>query len=482
MNLRALAFLLLLIACGWGCLAAQTRPAAAWDSLDIKTKDKISHLSEDYKKFISRNKIGREVIDYLQHQVKAKKCRDLRDLAARKATVKPGDRLYFIYDEKNIALLTVGRQPLSAGARILVAHHATPCLMVSPNPLDNDRDLAVLSLTQFQGVKTYQWLSRPLAIHGEIHTKAGLQTVVMGENDGYVFIIPDLAKAAYTVYTENEGRAIADKEKLKLVVGSVPIEDKHLSFSTTMQVLKYLNDRYDATETDFIAADLKVVPAGEARDVGLHGNLIGGFGHDGKAGCFALLHAFLAAPPADHWSLCLVIDQNTIMEEDANNRLQAMLADLIGQALALNKQEQSPDQAVRNVLKNSDALVAEVTNGVNPLFEGVDELHNAAYMGNGIVVMKYLGIGGKYYTNDASAEYMANLRKVLDDNGIYWQSAEFGKVDEGGGSSMSKYVGDLGIDVADVALPVLSMHAPFDICSKFDLYQEYLFFKAFLTN
>jgi aspartyl aminopeptidase len=464
-------------------LAGQAREKTmpAWEDIDVAVQSQIRQMGEDYKKFLGKSKIESEVISYIRARTRKHNFRNLQEVVDKKGTVKAGDKLWYRFDDKNAVLILAGNRPLTDGYNLLVAHTDAPHLRVTPRPLVSERDMVLTSVRQNHTSKEYQWISRPLAIHGEVITEAGRQQVVVGEEDGFSLVIPDLSEAAYTPFTEDEGRAITKRGKLKVLTGSIPIEEKNLSYSVHMQVLKYFYDQFGMTENDFLTANLQVVPAGKPRDVGLGRHLVGGYGHDGRAGCFAMEQAFLSAQAFPRWGCCLFINQIPVMDQNSNDRLWYFLAELTRRLAAVTG-EMVPENKLRAVLGSSRAVVAEVTNGVNPLFEEINELGNAAFIGNGVVIMKYLGVGGKYFTNEATPEYMAFLRKLCTQAGIFWQQAEFGKVDEGGGSSLSRYVSEMGLDVVDVALPVLSMHSPFAICSKFDLYEAYRFYQAFLES
>lgn len=459
---------------------AAESPVLTWDALEPDVKNRIRQIGEEYRAYLSRNKTDREVVEQLQEDARHHRFRNLEEAAAKKEPAAPGDKFFHLFNDKNGALIMAGRAPVTSGFNLVVAHTDAPHLLVTPRPLVSENDMLMLSVTKQQVSKEYQWLSRPLAIHGTVITPAGTKRVTVGEDDdGFVLVIPDLARAAYTPFTESEGRSIAKRGALKVMAGSVPIDDKSLSYTVQMQVLKFFYDKYGMTENDFLTASLQVVPAGPAREVGEGRHLIGGYGHDGRAGCFAASYALRTAAKAPRWAVCLFVDQLPVMGQNTHQRLWDQLAFLTEKIADLTGQPYT-DTQLRAVLRSSRGVVAEVTNGVNPLFEQINEMGNAAFLGSGAVVMKYLGMGGKYYTNEATPEYMAAIRRLCTEAGIIWQQAEFGKVDEGGGVSLSRYVSELGMDVVDVALPVLSMHSPFAICSKLDIHEIYRFYRAFL--
>lgn len=440
----------------------------------------VTTFAAGYRTFISSYKIASEVAQAVVMAVEKKGTRDLPPLAKKKIRVEAGSSFYYNPRPGVVALIRLGSRPLTDGVNLIVSHTDAPRLMLKPNSVESMRDVAFLSCNERGITKIYQWFSRPLSIRGSAYVQGMRTEICMGEYDGYSFIIPDMGEDAHDIYGEYKGRTTLEQESPALLAGSIPLEDEVLNFTAEMQVRKYLQTQFGLTERSLLTAQLDVVPAGEALDVGLQNRMIGGYGHDGRAGCYAALQAFMHTPHPQRTSIILFVQLDPLMEHNSGALLTQLLQEIFGMCATVHGEEYTADE-YRGVMKNTRGVVAEVVNGVNPLFAKVNELGNAAFMGSGVAVMKHVGWGGKYYGNDASAEYMGYIRNICVQDSITWQSAEFGKVDEGGGSSLSRYVAELGIDVVDIALPILSMHSPFALVAKSDLYEAQRFYRAFLV-
>ncbi|OPZ59220.1 MAG: putative M18 family aminopeptidase 1 [Deltaproteobacteria bacterium ADurb.Bin510] len=430
----------------------------AWTSLDQAAME--AH-AEGYLDFLSTVKTEREAVRYF------------RTLAEERENV-----LHFVNRDKAIALCRRGRRPLSEGVRIVVAHVDAPRLDLKANPLYEEAELALFKTHYYGGIKKYQWLARPLAIHGVVVKACGAKTeLVLGEKaDEPCFTIEDLLPhLARKVQTEKKVTEAFVGEKLNVIVGSRP-DGESGDKPIREAVLKLLHSRYGIEEEDFVSADLEVVPAGPAREVGFDRSLIGGYGQDDRLSAYAAAAALCDADEPEYTAIALLVDKEEIGSDGNTGAKSLFLEEVLWELAERFKEKIEP----RRVLWRSRAISADLNAALDPDYPEVHEKANAAKLGYGVCLIKFTGSAGKVGSSEAHAEYLGWLRGVLNERGIPWQTGELGKVDEGGGGTVAKFLAEYGLDIVDVGAPALSMHSPFELASKADIYSAYLAYKAFL--
>lgn len=434
-------------------------------SADEKVLEAADSYCEGYKSFLDRAKTEREAAITAIEMAKAKGFEEFD----RNKTYKAGDKVYFNNRSKTVAFAVIGKDAVENGVNITAAHIDSPRLDLKPNPLYEDIELALFKTHYYGGIKKYQWTAVPLALHGVFALKDGtVKEVAIGENDNepkFVIndLLPHLASEQYK-RTLNEG---IKGEELNVLVGSHPFKDDKGSELVKLNILKLLNEKYGVTETDFLSAELELVPAVKACDIGLDRSMIGAYGQDDRVCAYPALTAILNVEAPQKTAVAILADKEEI-GSDGNTGLNSdFLRYVIGDLAKM----QDGDETL--ALRNSKCLSADVNAATDPTFQDVMERRNASFLNYGVVVTKYTGARGKSGTSDASAEYMAYVRNMLDKAGIIWQTGELGKVDIGGGGTVAMYIANMGVDVVDLGVPVLSMHAPFETTAKLDVYMCY---------
>ncbi|MDD5642697.1 MAG: aminopeptidase, partial [Syntrophales bacterium] len=415
-------------------------PRLVWDQADPATLEAIMAYGEQYKIFLDRAKTEREAVAEIERQAKA---RGFVDLAAG----IPGPKTYYNYKGKTMILTVRGRRPLSEGLRLVAVHIDSPRLDLKQYPVYEDTDLAFLKTHYYGGIKKYQWLARPLAIHGVILKADGTKVeLTIGEDHSDpVFTVCDLLPhLARKLQMDKKLSEAIEGEKLNVLVGSLPLGDKETKERFKLYLLKHLEEKYGIREEDFISAEIEIVPAGPARDLGWDRSLVGGYGQDDRSCAYAALEAILAAPEPEYTSLALFYDKEEV-GSDGNTAAKSCLLEEIVETL-LERAGESP-QARRRSLMASLALSGDVTGALDPDYPEVHEKRNAARLGYGVAFHKYGGSGGKYNTNDANAEYVAWIRKIFQEYNVVWQAGQLGKVDEGGGGTIAKYLAIHGMEI-----------------------------------
>ena len=381
-------------------------------------------------------------------------------------------------------MVVVGKEEIEKGVNFVVSHADVPRLDLKGNPLYEDTELAMMKTHYYGGIKKYQWVSIPLALHGVVILENGDKVdISIGEDENDpVFTIPDiLPHLARKVQGERKAADVIKGEELNIIIGSIPssIEDKEIKEKVKYAVLEKLNERYGMVEEDFISAELQIVPAFKAKDVGLDRGIVGAYGHDDRICGYTSLRAILDLEEIPNkTAICFIVDKEEIGSSGStgleSNYLEYFMADII------NKVNGEYNEInLKKTLWNSKALSADVNDAINPMFKEVHDSLNAAKLGYGIVVTKYTGSGGKYSSNDADAEFVHEIRTLLNKNNITWQIGMLGKVDEGGGGTVAKYLANFGIRTIDVGPALLAMHSPFELASKFDIYETYISYKVF---
>jgi len=444
---------------------------SAWLKLD---NDKIFDFCEDYKTFISENKIEREVADYIVSILKKKGFNDI----AHFSSLKSGDKVYKTLRGKGVIAATIGKD--NSKSHILGSHIDSPRLDLKPYPLIEDSEIAFMKTHYYGGIKKYQWVNVPLALHGVVLTKSGKKiTLKIGENDkDPIFIIPDLLPHLAKKQLEKIGSELIEGEQLNLLVGSIPVKDKKIKERIKSEVLNKLNKEYGITEEDFLVAEIEVVPSAKARDVGFDKSLIAAYGQDDKVCVFTTLMAFIEAAKPKQTTITMFFDKEEIGSVGNTGAHSFALLNFAKEILELSNSKISAEK----FLENSNSISADVTAAMDPNFKEVFDPNNSSFIGKGIVIEKYGGSFGKYSSNDASAEYMHFLRDILNNKKIPWQSGEAGKIDVGGGGTIALFMSRHGMNCVDAGPGLLAMHAPMEISSKVDVYSSYLFYKAFLDS
>ncbi len=455
----------------------------AWDKYVTKEeKQKVMDFAEEYRQFLSANKTERECTRFFAAEAQKAGFRDLDEVIANKETLSAGDKVYRVNQGKMIALFVVGSESLENGMQILGAHIDSPRMDLKQNPLYEDTDLVLFDTHYYGGVKKYQWVTLPLALHGIIVKKDGTQIPVnIGDKPSDpVFGVSDLLIHLSAKQLEKKGNVVIEGEDLNVLIGSLPAEEKEGAKERVKEnILSILSESYDIEEEDFISAEIEVVPAGDARDYGFDRSMIMGYGHDDRVCAYPSFKAVLEAEPQKKTLACLLVDKEEIGSVGATGMQSRFFENTVAELL--NASEDYSEIKVRRALAASCALSSDVSAAYDPNYPSVMEKKNAAYFGRGLVFNKYTGARGKSGSNDASAEYMAALRALFDENNVAWQTAELGKVDAGGGGTIAYILGNYSMKVIDSGVAVLNMHAPWEIISKVDLYEALLGYKAFLA-
>lgn len=448
-----------------------------WKKYQDNHYQDVMDFNEGYKHFISVGKTERACVK--ESIVLAKKYgfKDIQEFSS----LKPGDKVYVINKNKNIALFVMGQKPLEEGMRILGAHIDSPRMDLKQNPLYESNGFALMDTHYYGGIKKYQWVTIPLSLYGVVVKKDGtVIDIVVGEDDNDPVIgITDLLIHLSQDQLQKTADKVIEGENLDLNVGSIPM-DKEEKDAVKANILNILKEKYDIEEEDFLSAEIEVVPSGKARDFGLDRSMILGYGHDDRVCAYTSLMAILETENPEYTSCCILVDKEEIGSVGATGAQSLFFEDTIAELLHLCGQDSY--LALKHAMSRSQMLSSDVSAGFDPLYKEVNDPKNAAYLGNGIVFNKYTGARGKSGSNDANPEFIARLRHVMDSEGIHFQTAELGKVDQGGGGTIAYILGNYNMDVIDAGIAVLNMHAPCEIVSKVDVYEGYLAYKAFLQK
>ncbi len=436
----------------------------------------VFDFAEDYKRFLSECKTERLVTRFAIKLLEKKGFVS----ADKIKNAKKGDKIYFVNKNKNVAAFIIGEKPLSEGLRILGAHIDSPRLDLKENPVYESKGFALGDTHYYGGVKKYQWVTVPLALHGVICKKDGTVVEVNigeAEDEPVVGITDLLIHLSADQQAKPLGKAI-EGEDLDISLGSIPVDEKEKE-PVKANVLRLLKEKYQIEEEDFISAEIEVVPAGKARDYGLDKSMIAGYGHDDRSCAYTSLLALLDSEAGAYTSCCILVDKEEIGSVGATGAQSLFFENAIGQLADLLK-DKNPIWSARMALQNSKMLSSDVSAAYDPLYSSVNDPRNCAYFGEGIVFNKYTGSRGKSGSNDANPEYYAEVRKIMDEANVAWQTAELGKVDQGGGGTIAYILGNYNMNVIDAGIAVLNMHAPMEVISKVDLYEAYLAYRAFL--
>lgn len=428
---------------------------------------------EGYKDFISRCKTEREAVS---HIVKLAEKAGFQPL--KKGDIyRAGDKVLFNNRGKALILAVIGEKDLQEGMRIAAAHIDAPRLDIKPSPLYEDSELALFKTHYYGGIKKYQWTAVPLSIHGVVVKKNGETVAVcIGEKEGEPkFVVNDLLPHLDGEMRKRNASEAIKGEELNILVGSRPFRSDKGSELVKLQILKLLNEKYGIIEEDFLSAELEAVPACPATDIGFDVSMIGAYGHDDRVCAYPCVTALFACEKPLYTTLAVLSDKEETGSDGNTGLASSFLTDFIGDLASQS------GLRTRDVLRRSVCLSADVNAAFDPTFPSVHDKLNAAYINKGIVLTKYTGARGKSGTSDASAEFVGQIRKIFNDAGVIWQTGELGKVDEGGGGTVAKYIANLGVDTVDVGVPVLSMHSPFEVVSKLDVYMTHKAALAFYS-
>ncbi len=451
-----------------------------WDKATATEKEQITAYNEDYKSFLDQGKTERSFAKAAVERLKAQGYVEL----AGQEKLAAGDKVYQLIHNKGLVAAVIGSQPLADGLNLIGAHTDSPRLDLKPLPVYEDSDLVYLKTHYYGGIKKYQWPAIPLALHGVVHRKDGSSlTIELGEDPADpVLTITDLLPH---LGAEQMGRKATDLirgEDLNVLVGSIPYEDEELAGRFKLGFLQLLKDQYNITEKDLVTAEIEIVPAGQARDIGFDKSMIGAYGQDDRVCAFTALTALLDVEAPAKTSVCLLFDKEEIGSA-GNTGAQSRVYEFFLMELLAKANQGSFDQLAYNrMLAASQLLSADVSAAFDPGFASVYDSKNSCFMGKGICMVKYVGARGKSGTSDAHSEFFSHVVQTLDEAGVAWQTGELGKVDAGGGGTVAVYLAQLGMEVIDCGVPVLSMHSPFEVTSKIDVYNTYLAYKTFYAK
>ena len=455
----------------------------AWTTYNAEELKKLNAINEDYKKCLDAGKTERECIALTIERAEAAGYKNIKGVIKSGEKVQAGDKIYAVCMNKMIAMFNMGTKPLEEGINILGAHIDSPRIDVKQNPLYENEEFAYLDTHYYGGIKKYQWVTIPLAIHGVIVKKDGtVVNVNIGEKDeDPVFVITDLLIHLASKQMDKKAAGVVEGENLDLLIGSRPIEqdeslEKKEKEAVKANVMNLLKEYYDVEEEDFISAELEIVPAGKARDCGFDRSIVLAYGQDDRVCAFTSLFAMLDVEKTERTACCILVDKEEIGSVGATGMHSRFFENIVAELVALTEGES--DLKVRRALMNSTMLSSDVSAAYDPMYAEVFEKRSSAFFGKGLVFNKFTGSRGKSGSNDANAEYLAKIRQAMDSQDVSYQFAELGKVDAGGGGTIAYIMANYGMEVIDSGVAVLSMHAPWEATSKADVYEAYKGYKA----
>lgn len=459
----------------------------AWKSYTDSQKQELNTINEKYKACLNAGKTERECVKLAVKMLEEKGYQSLETYKTANNKLKTGDKIYAVCMGKSIAAFQIGKEPLENGMNILGAHIDSPRIDVKQNPLYENEELAYLDTHYYGGIKKYQWVTLPLALHGVVAKKDGtVVEISLGEKeDDPVFVVTDLLIHLAGKQMEKKASAVVEGEKLDLLFGSCPVEetpnlDTEEKETVKANVLQLLKEYYDVEEEDFVSAELEIVPAGKARDCGIDRSMILSYGQDDRVCAFTSLFAMLDVEETERTACCILVDKEEIGSVGATGMHSRFFENVIAELVALESSES--DLKVRRALLNSCMLSSDVSAAYDPMYAEAFEKRSSAFFAKGLVFNKFTGARGKSGSNDANAEYLAKIRQVMDEGEVAYQFAELGKVDEGGGGTIAYIMANYGMQVIDSGVAVLSMHAPWEVTSKADVYEAYRGYKSFLIK
>ena len=449
-----------------------------WENIGDDMKQEINNYCNSYIDFLNNGKTEREIVKESKRIAEINGFVDINN----KENLNPGDKVYYVNREKSMYLAVIGYENIENGINVIGAHADSPRLDLKPNPLYEDDGFAFFKTHYYGGIKKYQWTTIPLAIHGVIAKRNGEKIEVrIGEDDSDpIFVITDLLPHLAREQMDRKLRDAIKGEELNLLIGSIPYNDKDINQKIKLNILNILNQKYGITEVDFLSAELEIVPAFKARSLGFDSSMVAAYGQDDKVCVYTSLTALMNIENPKTTAVCIISDKEEIGSM-GNTGMESHVFDTFVSEI-LNKLGVNKPNLLDKVFCNSIMLSADVDAGLDPTFSSVDEKNNSAYLGRGVGLNKYTGSGGKYNASDASAEFVAYIRDIFERNNIPYQVSELGKVDAGGGGTIAYILANKGMDVIDCGVPVLSMHAPYEVTSKFDVYTAFTAYKAFFRE
>lgn len=461
----------------------------AWNKYDEDMKKKVFDFADEYRRFISLCKTERECVEEGVRILKASGYKDLKDVIAADEKLKAGDKVYAVNMNKAIVAFNIGETSIESGMNILGAHIDSPRLDIKQNPLYEETGLVLLDTHYYGGIKKYQWVATPLALHGVVALKDGTTVkVVIGEDiDDTVVGISDLLIHLASEQMDKKAAKVVEGEALDILVGSMPLKQESAKSdkedckdAVKKNILALLKEKYGIEEEDFMSAELEAVPAGPARDYGIDRSMIIGYGHDDRVCAYPSLIALVNADMPKRTGVCILVDKEEIGSVGATGMQSRFFENMVAEVM--DRCGEYSELKLRRALANSYMLSSDVSAAYDPNYASVFEKKNVAYFGKGMVFNKYTGARGKSGSNDASAEFVGKLRKVMDDADVAFQTAELGKVDIGGGGTIAYILANLDMNVIDSGIAVQNMHAPYEVISKADLYETLKGYEAFLKN
>ena len=453
----------------------------AWLKYDINGKQEVFNFCEGYKNYLSVGKTERECIQEAIRLAEEKGYRNLDEIIKNNETLKAGDKVYSNNKDKSLALYLIGKGSIENGMRIIGSHVDSPRLDLKQNPLYEDSDLALMDTHYYGGVKKYQWVALPLALHGVVVKKDGTKiNVVIGEDDNDpVLGVSDLLIHLSGEQLQKKANEVIAGEDLNVLVGNIPLEGKEKE-AVKENILLLLKEKYDFEEEDFISAEFEIVPAGKARDLGLDKSMVMGYGQDDRICAYTSLMALLEVENVEKTSVILLVDKEEVGSIGATGMHSRFFENSLAEVM--DRMGQYSELKLKRALQNSLMLSADVTAAFDPNYPGVCEKKNTAYFGRGLVFSKYTGARGKSGCNDANPEFIAWLRKIMEKNNVSYQTAELGKVDQGGGGTIAYILAQYNMEVIDCGVALQNMHAPWEVSSKVDIYETKNGYKAFLIE
>lgn len=453
----------------------------AWTTYTKKQLNELDKVCKGYLKFLDKGKTERECVKEIISQAKEYGYQDLKDVIKSKKKIKAGDKIYAVWMDKTIALFNIGKKNLQKGINILGAHIDSPRMDVKQNPLYENGDFAYLDTHYYGGIKKYQWVALPLALHGVVVKKDGtvIDISIGEETDDPVFCVTDLLIHLAAEQMEKKANKVIEGENLDILFASKPLKDKDKD-AVKEGVLKLLSDKYGIEEEDFMSAEIEVVPAGPAREAGIDKSMVMAYGQDDRVCAYTSLLAMLQVDDVEKTTCCLLTDKEEIGSVGATGMQSKFFENSLAEIM--NAMGEFSELNLRRCLASSSMLSSDVNAAYDPLFASAFDKNNASYFGRGMVFCKFTGSRGKSGSNDANAEYIARIRNMMDNNNICYQTAELGKVDVGGGGTIAYILSLYGMEVIDCGVAVLNMHAPWEITSKADIYETLRGYKVFLKE
>lgn len=453
-----------------------------WDKYTDEDMKQCFELSDRYIDFLSNCKTERECVNEFKKQAIANGYKDIEELKANGVKLKAGDKVFADCMGKTLALFLIGSEPIEKGFKILGAHIDSPRLDLKQNPVYEDTDTAFLKTHYYGGIKKYQWVTLPLAIHGVVVKPDGTKiNIVIGEDEKEpVLGISDLLiHLSADQMAKTLGKGI-EGENLNVWLGTIPMKDKEAKNRVKLNALRLLNDKYGITEEDFVSAELEVVPAGRARSYGLDSSMVMAYGQDDRICAYTSFEAMMKMQKADKTMVTLLVDKEEVGSIGATGMQSNFFENTVAEIV--NLKEDYSELKVRRALTNSKMLSSDVSAAFDPNFASVSEKQNSAYLGKGVCFNKYTGSRGKGGCNDANPEFIAELRSAMGKHNVYWQTAELGKVDQGGGGTIAYILAEYGMEVIDSGVAIISMHSPWEVASKGDIYETCRAYEAFLLE